>query len=182
MTIRDPETQEKAFGALTFGVFTSTNAVPAWDVSDDQIAERLTSGILEYQRAACYLASGDKPHALEWFAKAFTKNPADERVRGRLVELYFEKKQYPKVAEVYSKGGINPSTDEQTITRFAESFDKSGDVRKAVAVLEAGTTLKPGSGPLLLALAEYYKKTGEAQKASAAEQKGRQLMSSHPES
>jgi GWxTD domain-containing protein len=182
MTIRDPETQEKAFGALTFGVFTSTNAVPAWDVSDDQIVERLKSGVLEYQRAACYLASGDKPHAMEWFEKAFTKNPSDERIRGRLVELYFEKQQYAKVAEVYSKGGINQSTDEQTITRFAESFDKSGDVRKAVAVLESGTTMKPGSGPLLLALAEYYKKTGEAQKASAAEQKGRQLMNSHPES
>jgi hypothetical protein len=182
MTIRDPETQEKAFGALTFGVFTSTNAVPAWDVSDDQIVERLKSGVLDYQRAASYLASGDKPHAMEWFEKAFTKNPSDERIRGRLVELYFEKQQYAKVAEVYSKGGINQSTDEQTITRFAESFDKSGDVRKAVAVLESGTTMKPGSGPLLLALAEYYKKTGEAQKASAAEQKGRQLMNSHPES
>ena len=83
---------------------------------------------------------------------------------------------------MYSKGGINQSTDEQTITRFAESFDKSGDVRKAVAVMESGTTMKPGSGPLLLALAEYYKKTGEAQKASAAEQKGKQLMTSHPDS
>jgi tetratricopeptide (TPR) repeat protein len=182
MILRDPETQEKAYGALTFGVFTSTSGAPAWDVSDDQIAERLKSGLFEYHRAACYLALGDKPHAIEWFQQAFAKNPADERVRSRLVELYFEKQQYDKVAQVYAKGGINQSTDEQTITRIAESFDKAGDVHKAVAVMESGTTLKPGSAPLLLALAEYYKKSGEMQKASAAEQKGKQLMTNHPES
>lgn len=182
MTLRDPETQEKAFGALSFGIFPSTNAIPAWDVSDDDTGERIRNGVIDYQRALCYAATGNKDRAFEWFQKAYAKNPADERFRSRVIEAYFARQEYAKVTEVYGKSGINQSTDDQTIARIAESFDKSGDVRKAVAVMESGTSLKPASGPLLLGLAEYYKKSGDLQKASAAEQKGKQLMAIHPES
>jgi GWxTD domain-containing protein len=183
MTVRDPDTQEKTYGALTFSVFTTTtNAAPAWDVSDDQTGERSRTGFADYQRALCYASQGNAARALEWFQKAYAKNSSDERVRSKLIEAYFGRQEYGKVAEVYAKNGINQSTDDQTIARIAESFDKAGDVRKAVAVMESGTSLKPSSGPLLLGLAEYYKKSGELQKASAAEQKGKQLMAAHPES
>ncbi len=182
MTLRDPETQEKTYGTLTFGVYPTTNSAASWDVSDDEIAERVKNGVAEFQRATCYFALGDKDRALAWFQKAYSKNPADERFRSRLIEAYFAHQEYAKVAEVYAKSGINQSTDDQTIARIAESFDKTGDVHKAVAVMESGTSLKPGSGPLLLGLAEYYKKSGDLQKASAAEQKGKQLMAAHPES
>lgn len=182
MTIRDPETQEKVYGGLNFGVYPSAAAPPAWDISDDKITESINSGITDYQRASCYVAMGDNIHAIQWLQNAFQKNPKDERFRSRLVELYFARQQYDKIADLYAKAGISDSTDEQTIARIAESFDKKGDLRKAVTVMESGTALRPASGPLLLGLAEYYRKTGDLQKANAAEHKGRQLMGSRPES
>ena len=119
---------------------------------------------------------------MEWLEKAHAKNPTEERFRNKLVELYFGRQDYAKIAQLYASSGITQSTDEQTILRVADSFDKGGDVKKAVAVMEAGTSLNPSSGPLLLGLAEYYRKTGETQKAAAAEQKGKQFMAAHPES
>jgi GWxTD domain-containing protein len=181
-TLRDPETGAKAYGSLNFGVYTTTATAPAWDVSDEKIADNIKSGAGDYQRALCYLARGDKIHATEWFQKAYFKNSKDELYRNKLIELYFDEKNYGKVLELYANSGLDDSTDEQTIFRIAESFDKAGDLRKAVGVMESGTSLKPGSGPLLLGLAEYYRKAGDVQKAAAAEKKGKQLMFSQPES
>jgi GWxTD domain-containing protein len=182
MTLRDPENGSKAYGSLSFGVYTSTSTAPAFDVSDDQIADSIRAGTINYQRALCYVARGDKARATEWFEKAHAKNSNDERYRNRLIELYFDQQKYGKVVELYAASGLDDSTDEQTIVRIAESFDRTGDLRKAVGVMESGTTLKPASGPLLLGLAEYYRKTGDLRKAAAAEQKGKQLISAHPES
>ena len=178
MTLRDPESGAKAYGALTFFVNATVAAVPAWDVSDDKADDGTTA----FQRALCYLAGGDKGNAIPWLQAAWTKNPSEERFRSKLIELYFDQQNYGQVIELYARGGLKESTDEQTIVRIAESFDKSGDVRKAAGVMESGTKLNPGSGPMQLGLAEYYRKAGEPQKAAAAEQKGRQLMSNLPES
>ena len=178
MTLRDPESGAKAYGALTFAVNTIVAATPAWDTSDD----KADAGTAEYQRALCYLASGGRGNAIQWLQTAGTRNPNEERFRNKLIELYFDRQNYDKVIELYARNALSESTDEQTIVRIAESFDKSGDVQKAVGVMESGTHLNPGSGPMLLGLAEYYRKAGEPQKAAAAEQKGRQLMSNHPES
>jgi tetratricopeptide (TPR) repeat protein len=178
MTLRDPESGAKVYGALTFAVNPTVAAIPAWDASDDTAAD----GTAEYQRALCYLAGKEKGNAIQWLQAAWTKNPKEDRSRNKLIELYFDQQNYGKVIELYARSGLNESTDEQTIVRIAESFDKSGDVRKAVGVMESGTHLNPGSGPMLLGLAEYYRKAGESQKAAAAEQKARQLMSDHPES
>ena len=161
---------------------TNATAVPAWDVSDDSIADDIKTGTSDYQRALCYLAFGDKVRAIAGLEKAYARNSADERFRSKLVELYFGEQNYARIAEFYANNGISQSTDEQTILRTAESFDKTGDVHKALAVMESGTTFKPSSGPLQLALAEYYRKTGDLQKAAAAEQKGKQFMAAHPES
>jgi GWxTD domain-containing protein len=182
MTLRDPETQAKVFGSLAFSVYTTSSSAPAWDVSDDSVAASIGNGIADFQRAQCYLAFGDKVQAVEWLERAHAKNPSDERFRNKLVELYFGRQEYAKVAGLYASSGITQSTDEQSILRIAESFDRSGDAKKAVAVMEAGTNLNPSSGPLLLGLAEYYRKTGEERKAAAAEQKGKHFMASHPES
>ena len=153
-------------------------ATPAWDTSDDKVSD----GTAEFQRALCYLAAGDKGNALQWLQAAGTRNPKEERFRNMLIELYFDQQNYSKVIELYARNALSESTDEQTIVRIAESFEKSGDLRKALSVMESGAHLNPGSGSMLLALAEYYRKAGDAQKAAAAEQKGRQLMSNHPES
>ncbi len=176
MTLHHPESQAKIFGALTFSVYTTTSGASAWDISDDSVVP----GDLDWQRASCYLASGDKAHATEWFRAAYSVDPGNERFRDRLIELYFNQQNYARAVELYSKGGLSDSTDEQTIVRLAESFAKLGDLPRAVAVMESGTALNPKSAPLLLGLAEYYRKTGNLGKAAAAEQRGRQLMSASP--
>jgi tetratricopeptide (TPR) repeat protein len=178
MTVRDPESGAKAYGALTFTVDATVAATPAWDASDDKADD----GTTEYQRALCYLAVGDKGSAIQWLQVARTRRPNQERFRTKLIEIYFDQQDYRKVIDLYARGGLSEFTDEQTIVRIAESFDKSGDVHKAVGVMESAAHLKPDSGPMLLGLAEYYRKAGDPKKAAAAEQKGRQLMSNHPES
>jgi tetratricopeptide (TPR) repeat protein len=183
MTLRDPETRVKIFGSLAFSVYTTTSSsAAAWDVFDESVAASIGTGVADFQRAQCYLAFGDKAQGIEWLERAHAKNPNDERFRNKLVELYFGRQEYAKVAGLYASNGITQSTDEQSILWIAESLDRTGDAKKAVAVMEAGTNLNPSSGPLLLGLAEYYRKTGDERKAAAAEQKGKHLMAAHPES
>jgi GWxTD domain-containing protein len=178
MTLHDPQSQAKVFGSLNFSVYTTASAAPSWDASGEDQAD----GTLDWQRASCYLAAGDKVHATEWFQSAYSKNPTNERFRDKLIELYFEQQDYARAVEVYSKGGLSDSTDEQTIVRLAESFAKLGNLPKAVAVMESGTTLNPNSVPLLLGLADYYRKAGNPDKATAVEQKGKRLMVTSPTS
>ncbi len=177
MTLHHPESQVKSFGALNFSVFTTTSAPPAWDVIDS-----VAPGELDWQRASCYLAYGDKAHATEWFRAAYSADPGNERFRDKLIELYFDQQKYTQAVDLYSRGGLSDSTDEQTIVRLAESFAKLGDLPRSVAVMESGTTLHPNSAPLLMGLADYYRKTGNLDKAAAAERKRKQIVSGSPAS
>jgi len=182
MTLSDPDTQNKVFGALSFTVLSTSVAAAAWDASDDSIAASVGNGNADYDRALCYLAIADQAHAEEYLEKAHGSSPSDERYKAKLAEIYFARQQYARVTQLYSGNGITATTDEQTILRLAESFDKTGDLRKSVAVMEAGTSFNPSSGPLLLGLAEYYRKTGDDRKAAVTEQKGKQFMAAHPDS
>jgi GWxTD domain-containing protein len=182
MTLQDPEKQKKVFGTLNFSVLTTGAQNTSWDVEDDRIVDTIKTGAAEYQRATCYLALGDTAHAQEWFERAHSKNPLDENFRARLVDLYFGRQEYAKVAALFFNSGLTSSTDEQTILKLATSLEKTGGLKKALAVMESGTNLHPASGPLLLGLAEYYRKTGDLQKAAAAEQKGRKFIASQPTS
>jgi GWxTD domain-containing protein len=178
MTVRDPETGSKGFGSLTFSVSTVSSATPSWDVT----APDAEPGKQEFQRATCYVANGDMSRATQWLQMAYTRNPSNERFRERLIQAYYQQKQYAEVVKVYSRTGLDDGTDEHTILSIADSFAKTGDLKKALATMEAATNLKPSSGPLLLGLAEYYRQAGDMQKAAAAEQRGRQLMSAAPAS
>jgi GWxTD domain-containing protein len=182
VTVRDPDSGMKAYGSLNFSVFNSTSASPAWDVSDDQLTENIATGVNDFQRGTCYLASGDRTQATAWLQSAYTKNPSNEQFRGKLIEVYFDQQKYTRVVELYGRSGLTDSMDEQTIVRIAESLSKTGEVAKAVGLMESATKLKPSSGSLQLGLAEFYRRAGELQKAAAAEQKGKSLNSTVPPS
>jgi GWxTD domain-containing protein len=173
MTVRDPESNAKVFGSLTFSIYPSANRSQAWDVLDDTLLSASKNGIADYQRGLCYLALNDQAKGQADFERAYKKNPADERFRSKLVEFYYRQQQYPRIVDLYSAQPINSATDEQTVLRVAESFEKTGNLLKALAVTEAATQLNPSSGPLFLALADYYRRTGNPQKAAAAEEKGK---------
>ena len=181
-TVHDPESGAKTFGFLNFGVYSENMSAAAFDVSDDKAADSVNDGTKDYQRALCYAAVGEKVHATRWLEAAYSRNPRDEKIRGKLIELYFSQQRYASVTDMYAKGGLNDTTDDQTVVRIAESFDKTGDLRKAVGVMESGARLRPDSGTLLLGLADYYRKTGDLQKAAAAEEKGKHLNASPPSS
>jgi GWxTD domain-containing protein len=178
MTLRDPESQAKVFGSLNFSISSSTAASPPWDVSESAPAP----GERTWQRALCYLAADDKPHAATWLQASYSENPADERFRNKLIELYFDQQDYVKAAALFSASGLSEATDEQTIVRVAESFSRLGNLQKAVSVMESGVTLNPKSASLQLGLADYYRRAGNLEKAAAAEQRGKQLMSAAPAS
>ena len=173
MTLRDPESQTKAYGSLNFSVTMTRTSTPSWDVAAD---DNGASGEQEWQRASCYLAEGEKAQATDWFRSAYARDPANERFRDKLIEVYFEQQEFARVAEIYGGNKSSDPTDEQTIIRVAESFSKLGNLPKAVGVMESATALNPKSATLQLALSEYYLKSGNREKAAAAEQRGKQLM------
>jgi GWxTD domain-containing protein len=182
MTIHDPLTQAKVYGSLNFGVFEAASAPPAWDISDDQLAENVKNGGVDYQRGLCYLALGDKAHATDSFQAAYSKNSGDERYRSKLAELYFDQQKYDKVIALYAHSGLSDTTDDGTVVRLADSYDKLGELKSALGVVESAAAARPSSGTLQLALAGYYRKSGEADKAALAERKGKQLMAPPPAS
>jgi GWxTD domain-containing protein len=173
MTLHDPETQAKVYGSFNFSISTMTTATPSWDVT---AGDAVPAGEAEWQRAACYFAQGEKARATDWFRAAYSKDPGNERYRGKLIELYFEQKEYEKAVEIYSQGGLGDAGDEQTIVRLAESFSRLGNLPKAVAVMESGAALNPKSAALELGLSDYYRRSGNVEKADAAAQRGKQLM------
>lgn len=178
MTLHDPESQAKTYRSFNFTIITAGGSAPAWDVSENNAEP----GERDWQRALCYSVEGEKQQALEWFRSAYSEDPLNERFRDKLIDLYFEQKDYAKAVELYRSGGLRDSTDEQTIVRLAESFLRLGDQAKAVAVMESGTTLNPKSAALQLGLADYYRKAGNLEKADAAEKRGKQLMAASPAS
>ena len=113
--------------------------------------------------------------------RGYEKNPQNESVRGKLVDLLFARQDFAQIAKLYGAGGITPRTDEQTILRKAESLDKLGQVNKSIQLLESALPLKESSA-LYLTLASYYQKAGNPQKASEMERKGKAVAGSAPPS
>ncbi len=176
VNVSDPETQQKANATLGFRISNTPSSSPAWDIYDEEMVEEARKGMLDYQRGLCYLALGEKERAIEWFGKALQKSPAQEQARAQLVDLYFARQDFARIADLYARGGITAQTKEQTILRMAESLDKMGNTRKAIELLESALHVQSASGPLYLALAGYYQRLGDLQKAGELERKGKALM------
>lgn len=175
-TLSDPETQQKAYGTLGFHITPNPTLLPAWDIYDKEAGEDVRNGLVDYQRGLCYLAFGQKERAMEWFQRALQKNPANEEARAMLVDLYFAREQFAKVADLFARAEITRKTSEQTILRAAESFEKIGDRKRAISLLESAVATKTDEGLLYLALASYYERAGEPKKAEELQRKGKSLM------
>src|SRR5947199_203635 len=129
----------------------------------------------------CYGSQGKDSEAIGWLTRSYRKDPSNEVVRSKLVELLFAKQQFQQIAVLYGNAGVTEHTDEQTILRIAESFHKLGQVGKSIQLLEG---IVPGrqSGPLYLTLSSYYQQVGETQKAADTERKGKMIASLPPKS
>lgn len=175
VSVAAPGSPQKVYSSLNLRVSSAPGALPPFDVVDPDLADEVTRGVPEFDRALCYAAQGDKDSALHWFKAALAKDPNNEVARSSLAELYFAKQDYPAVAALYARVSVTQETDEQSILRAAESMARSGDVARAIKFLEAALNVRKTSGPLYIALAGYYRDEGNVQKASQLESKGREL-------
>lgn len=180
MTLRDPATQAKVFSNLQFRVTTAGEQNASWDITDT--TDNVRSGLTDYRRSLCYLATGMKDQALRALEAAHVHAPDKPAYTARLIEAYFSSQQFARITDLYSRGAQLQDVDEQSIIRIAASFEKTGNVQKALEVMQAASRQKPSSGPLLLGLAEYYRKTGDTARAEESERKGRALMTAAPAS
>jgi GWxTD domain-containing protein len=175
VALTDPDDPQKVYSSLNFRVFGVSGSVYPYDVHDPDLAEEVSKGVPDFDRALCYLAQNDKDSALHWFKSALAKDPSNEIARSRLSALYFSRQEYAEVAALFNRAPITAQTDEEAILHGAESMAKSGDVPRAISLLESALVQRNSSGPLYLALAGYYRVEGNTEKASQLESKGRAL-------
>jgi tetratricopeptide (TPR) repeat protein len=175
VSITDPATQEKTFASLGFRIVPGEGSLPAWDLYDDQLDQAIKNGTTDYQRALCYLATGDKGNAIGWLQRSMEKNPT-ELARAKLVDIYFGRQEFVQVAALYQRVPITNHTDEQTVLRIASSLDRMGKTQTAIEVLESSLRLRTPTAPLYLTLAGYYQQVGNPAKASEMESKAKSLL------
>jgi hypothetical protein len=173
VTVIQPGAAARAFSTLNFSVLTNPNVADVWDLSDPAVRADAEKGVLDMQRGLCDLAQGKKEEARAWFRHALDRNRDNDTARARLVEAYYEQKDYAAILSLYKNAGTTDETDAETILRIAESFEKSGDTQRAISLLEGVLTHQPDNGPLYLALGEYYRQIGNAQKAAELTAKGK---------
>jgi len=181
ITLADPQSQQKRFSVLRFNIVSENpSSSDSWWINDDALAEYVTSGQADFDRALTYIAGGQDQVAAGFFQDALRENPHNERARARLIDYYFRQREFAKVVELFSQTAVTAQTEEGTVLNVADSLDKTGHPRNAVALLESTLNLKPPSGPLYLALASYYQHLGDNTKAETFQQKGRSLMAETP--
>jgi GWxTD domain-containing protein len=175
VSVSDPESPQKIYSSVNFRVSGTPSIAPPFDVYDPDLADEVSKGMPEFDRALSYLAQNDKDSAIKWFKAALSRNLGNEVARSRLAELYFAKQDYAGVADLFSRAPVTKETDEETILRAAESMAKTGDAPRAISFLENAISSRSNSGPLYIALAGYYRDEGNVQKANQLESKGRAL-------
>lgn len=172
----DSQNVQKVYSSLNFRISSSPQVSPPYDVYDPDLADEVSKGVPEFDRALCYLAQNAKDAALKWFKAALSRDPSNEAARSRLAELYVARQDYTEVANLFARVPVTKETDDQAILHAAEGMAKIGDVPRAITFLEYAVSVRSASGPLYLALASYYRDEGNLQKASQLESKGRQLL------
>jgi GWxTD domain-containing protein len=175
ISVGEPGSPQKVSSSLNFRVSSAPSVAPSFDVYDPDLADEVSKGKPEFNRALCFLAQNDKEAAVKWFKASLARNPANEAARARLADLYYARQDYAAVATLFARIPITKETDDQAILRAAESMAKTGDVPRAITFLESAVAVRSGSGPLYIALAGYYRGEGNLQKANQLESKGRSL-------
>jgi tetratricopeptide (TPR) repeat protein len=177
VTIVDPETQHKTYGTLNFAVVPRlSDSTATWYVYDEKSTDTAKLAEDDYDRALCYLATGNQENALYWLAVAIERDPQDQLALSKLVSLYSEKKDFTRIAALYPRFVVNKDTNEETVIQVADALQRTGRLPQAVVLLETTSSSREPSGALLLALSGYYRQMGQVEKANAVEQRGKSLL------
>jgi GWxTD domain-containing protein len=176
VSISNPGSSQKTFSSMSFQILNEVAVNPSWDVDEPGIEADETKGLLDQQRALCFLAQGKPTEARLWFRLALAKNHGDDIARSRLVQAYYTLNAYSAVVSLFNDAGVTENTDSGTLTQIAESLVKTGTPAKAVSLLEDAIHARPEDGPLYLALADCYQQVGNHRQAEEMSLKGRSLL------
>ncbi len=173
ISIDRPGSPQSAYSTLPFSVTPNAASRDVWDFTDPTFVEDASNGVQDRERALCLLAMGKTDEARPWFRRALDRNHSDEIARSRLVDAYYNRKDYAAILSLYKDAGVTDQSDSATILRIAESFSQTGGTQDAISLLESALRTRQEDGPLYLALAEYYRKSGDLKKATELEAKGK---------
>lgn len=176
VTVTDPETQHKDYSSLAFRVYGMPSTPAPFDVFSPDLADEISAGVPEFDRALSSMAQNDKQGAELWFRAALAKNPNNEAARAQLTGLYFARQDFAGIAALFARVTITEQTDLETVLRAAESMARTGDSPRAITLLESAVRAHNSSGPLMLALAGYYRSAGNTSRANELELKGKELV------
>jgi GWxTD domain-containing protein len=176
VSVSHPGTPEKAYAPLSLQISSDVLVASPWDVDEPGIETDEAKGILDQQRALCYLAEGLPDQARLWFRLALKKDHGDDVARANLVQAYYSVKAYSAVVSLLDDVGVTDRTDSGTLAQIAESLLKTGNSSKAVSLLQDAIRSRPDDGPLYLALADCYQQMGNRQQEQEALQKGKSLL------
>jgi GWxTD domain-containing protein len=180
LTVNRPGSADRAFATSSFRVLDRDSNPEPNDVLQPGISDDAEKGILDQQRALCYLVQGQPNEARVWFRRSLQLNHANDLARMRLVDAYFSQKDYAAVVSLFNDAGVTEATDSSTIARIAASLRERGDTPQAITLIEQELNSHPNDGPLYLALAGYYGEIGNTKKAAELAKKGKSYLT--PES
>ncbi len=169
-------TLQKAYAPMSFQILSDAPVALPWDVDEPAIDADMARGILDQQRALCYLAQGRLAEARPWFRLALRKDRGNDVARSHLVQAYYTLKAYPAVVSLFEDVGVTNDTDAATLAQIAGSLVKTGNAAKAVSLLQDAIRSRPENGPLYLALADCYEQMGNHQEGLEMLGKGKALL------
>jgi len=175
-----PQEAHSEFSFQILGDDVPTNS--SVDVDEPGIDADQAKGVLDQQRALCYLEQGLANDARMWFRVALHKDHSNEVARAHLVGAYYSLNAYPAVVSLLDDAGITPDTDSETLVKIGESLLKAGNAPRAISFLQDAVKSYPQNGPLYMALADCYRQMGDAQKEQQMASKGQSLLKSVPSS
>lgn len=173
-------TPQKAHSALSFQILGDVPANSSLDVDEPAIDMDEAKGVLDEQRALCYLAQGLANDARSWFRIALHKNHENEIARAHLVDAYYALKAYSAVVSLLDDAGVTTGTDSATIVKIAQSLLTTGDTARTLSFLQDAIQTRPQDGPLYLAMADCYRQMGNAKKEKEMLNKGQTLLKTDP--
>jgi GWxTD domain-containing protein len=180
VSVSHPGSPQKAHSELSFQILSEVSASSPLDVDEPAIDADEANGVLNQQRALCYLAQGLTNDARFWFRLALHKDHANEIARANLVDAYYTLKGYTAVVSLLDDAGVTANTDSGTLVKIAESLLKTENNPRALAFLQDAIRSRPQDGPLYLALADCYHQMGNAQKEKEMLSKSQSLLKAEP--
>ncbi len=180
VSVSHPGNPRMAHSELSFQILGDVPAISPLDVDEPAIEADEAKGVLDQQRALCYLAQGLANDARFWFRRALQKDHGNEVARAHLVDAYYTLKAYSAVASLLDDAGVTGDTDSETLVKISESLLKTGNNARALSFLQDAIRSHPQDGALYLGLADYYHQNGDGQKEKEALSKGQSLLKADP--